>query len=330
MDLGRFPIPEFRPHPLLRSGHLQTIATAFVTKSAALPHSEAMLVSVDRIGEALESRVRCDCSWQTESRRTALIVHGLGGSSMSPIALGMGQRLWRAGYHVVRYNMRNCGGSEALASTLYHSGMHGDVHAVLAELLRRGHRHIVLVGFSAGGNLVLNSAAAFGDDAPAELKAVVAVSGAMDVATAADELHRPANRIYEKIFVGELVELLRRKVAQYPQIFRAEDVRPYKSIREYDNCVTGPYAGYPDAASIYAAISSSRWAERIRVPTLVLHAADDPFIRLLPATREKLAANPFTRLIEPRHGGHCGFIGPKWERWSERLAEEFFEWAAGC
>lgn len=328
MDLARFPVADFRPHPLLRSGHLQTIATALVTKSVVLPHTEAMVVPVEKAGEPLQSSVRCDCSWQNESLRAALIVHGLGGSSLSPIALGMGQRLWRAGYHVVRYNMRNCGGSESLASTLYHSGMYGDVHAVIAELLRRGHQEIVLVGFSAGGNLVLNSVAAYGDAAPAQLKAVVAVSGAMDVASAADELHRRANRLYEGIFVRELVELLRRKVAQHPQIFRAEDVRPYRSIRDYDNCVTAPYAGYPDASTIYAAISSSRWAERIRVPTLVLHAADDPFIRLLPATRKKLATNPFTRLIEPRHGGHCGFIGPKWERWSEQVAEEFFQWSS--
>lgn len=329
-DLRSFDPEPFQPHWLLRGGHRQTFATAFFTRECKVPVDEQLLVPVDRIGEELESRVRCDCSWQADTPQgTALIVHGLGGSSTSPIVLGIARRLWCAGWDVVRYNMRNCGESEREASTLYHSGMHGDVQQVIAELLRRGKSTIALIGFSAGGNLVLNTAAAYGERVPEQLKSVVAVSGAMDVAIAADELHNPANRFYEYIFVRELEELLRKKIRDFPHIFRAEDLRRYASVRQYDECVTAPYSGYPDASTLYAAISSSRWAEHIAVPTLVLHAADDPFIRLLPPTREKLAANPNTLLLEPEHGGHCGFIDSNFERWSEKVAMQWIAHVIG-
>src|SRR5262249_46503579 len=100
VDLTRFSPSPFLPHPVLRSGHAQTVATTFVTKSLAIPVSEVMVVPVERIGEPLQSNVRCDCTWQPDSKRTALIIHGLGGSSRSSIVLGMAQTLLEAGYHV--------------------------------------------------------------------------------------------------------------------------------------------------------------------------------------------------------------------------------------
>ena len=243
---------------------------------------------------------------------------------MSPIVVGTAAALWKAGMNVVRYNMRNCGGTEEHCRTLYHSGMHGDILRVLDELIARGCGSIVLVGFSAGGNLMLNAAAALGESAPHQLKAVASICGAMDVAAAADALHHGASRLYEWMFVRELVELFQKKVKLYPDIFHLSHLRKFHSIREFDNDITAPYSGYRDADDIYASISSSRWLERIAVPTLVIQSNDDPFIRLLPATQEKVRKNPHIVFLETERGGHCGFLaqGRRW--WAEEAMEAFF------
>jgi len=301
---------EFRPspfaaHPLLHIGHLQTLAAGLLGRTSVLPESEQLFITVEA-----GSQVRCDCSWQVEREHatTAVVIHGLGGSSCSPIVTRMAHRLWMAGMNIVRYNMRNCGGTEAYAQTLYHSGMHGDVMAVVQHLSTKGLKSIVLIGFSAGGNLVLNTAGMYGGAPPAELRAVVAVSGAMDVAAAADALHAPANRLYEWIFVRELVELFKTKCRLFPAIFDLNDLRRFRSVRQFDQAITAPYCGYAGADEIYSAISSSRIAQEISLPTLILHAKDDPFIRLLPGTRAKLSANPNILFYETEWGGHCGFI----------------------
>ena len=314
--------PPFHPASFLGNAHVQTLAAALLGRLPLVPKVEPWFISV--AGE--NNQVRCDCSWQDSGRSatTALICHGLGGSSASPIVLGMAAALWKAGLNVVRYNMRNCGGTEDLCRTLYHSGMYGDILRVLDELIARGSDSVVMVGFSAGGNLMLNAAAAVGPSPPAQLKAIASVCGAMDVAAAADALHQGASRFYEWIFVRELVELFQKKVRFYPDIFHVSHLRKFHSIREFDNDITAPYSGYRDADDIYASISSSRWVERIAVPTLVVQSKDDPFIRLLPVTREKAKSNPHITFLETEQGGHCGFVAPGRRWWVEELVQTFF------
>lgn len=323
-----FTNPPFQPSPFLPNAHLQTFAAALLRRAAFVPKVEPWFISV--AGE--ENQIRCDCSWQSSAQKatTALICHGLGGSSASPIVLGMAAALWKAGMNVVRYNMRNCGGTEDRCRTLYHSGMYGDVVRVLDELIAWGCDSIVLVGFSAGGNLMLNAAAALGHSAPAQLKAMATVCGAMDVAAAADGLHQGFSRFYEWMFVRELVQLFQKKVKLYPDIFHLSHLRKFHSIREFDNDITAPYSAYRDADDIYASISSSRWVERIAVPTLVIQSNDDPFIRLLPATREKVKRNPNITFLETERGGHCGFVaqGRRW--WAEETVEAFFASVTGA
>jgi hypothetical protein len=68
--------------------------------------------------------------------------------------------------------------------------------------------------------------------------------------------------------------------------------------------------------------------DRITVPTLILHAEDDPFIRILPVTREKLVRNPYITYIETEHGGHCAFLADADGydgRWAERQAIAFLQ-----
>ncbi len=232
--------------------------------------------------------------------------------------VGNAGKMWLAGWNVVRMNMRNCGGTESLSPTLYHSGLSGDVRAVTMTLTRRFHlRRIALVGYSMGGNLVLKLAGELGaerfanfartDPAP-ELCAVAAVSPAVDLAESADALHLLRNRIYERRFLKALIERFRRKVALFPRVYDPARADGLRSLRDFDERVTAFYAGFAGASDYYFRASSARVLESIAVPTLILHALDDPFIRLTSESRAKIADNGAITLIEPEHGGHCAFL----------------------
>jgi len=314
----------FTPRRFLRNGHLQTLAGNFLRRSSLLPQPEERLFQVEE-----NVQVLCHCHWQPrhETRPTALIVHGLEGSSLSQYVIGTGSKAWDVGMNVVRMNMRNCGGTDDLSPTLYHSGLSTDVGAVVRTLIEQDKlQRIALVGYSMGGNLVLKLAGEWGMSAPRELRAVAAISPAADLAASADAMHEKANRIYEYKFLFSLMRRYRRKLRLFPQIYR-KSARYPRTIREFDDVITAPYSGFTGAQDYYDRAAASRVAERIAVPTLVVHSADDPFIRMLPGTRAKFLANPNVTLVETQHGGHCAFLAsPNGYdgRWAERQIVQFF------
>src|ERR1700678_624754 len=176
-------------------------------------------------------------------------------------------------------NMRNCGGTENLSPALYHSGLSGDVAAVM-ETLAAGKdlRAFALVGYSMGGNMVLKLAGEWGVSAPKYLKAVVGVSPAMDLAASADALHSVSNRVYEWKFLIGLRRRFRRKAQLFPAIYSTEGLERIASLRQFDDQITARYSGFSGADDYYHRASSTRVAPQITVPTLILHALDDPFI----------------------------------------------------
>jgi uncharacterized protein len=298
----------FKPHPWLSNGHLQTIVGNFLPRPAFRLPTTAEIVEVDA---ADASRVLCYCNWQPEteraSRLTAVLVHGLEGSSDSRYMRGITMRAFAAGMNVIRMNMRNCGGSDALTPTLYHSGRSADVGAVVQHFTTRfGLERVALVGYSMGGNLVLKLAGEWGAQPP--LAAVATVCPAIDLAAGADALHERANRLYEWRFLRGLRRRIRHKAELFPTIYQIDGIGPIRSIREFDQKVVARYCGFRDADDYYYRAASARVVDRIAVPTLILCAEDDPFIRLLPETRARVLANPHICFVESRHGGHCAFL----------------------
>lgn len=304
----------FHPRRWLINGHLQTIAGNFLPRPRTLPPSVAELVeTVPARGKQISTQVLCECHWQPLARRaerpTVLILHGLEGSSRSQYVLGNATKLWAAGCNTIRMNMRNCGGTERLTPTLYHSGMSADVGAVMRYFLSLYKlRTFALIGYSMGGNLVLKLAGDLGPSAPPELKAVVGVSPAIDLGPSADALHQPANRIYERKFLHALLKRFRRKAFLFPRAFDPNRTHLVHSLREFDDKITALYSGFRNADDYYYRASAALVLDRIAVPTLLLHACDDPFVRLIPETRATIDANPHITLLETLHGGHCAFL----------------------
>jgi hypothetical protein len=204
-------------------------------------------------------------------------------------------------------NMRNCADTDLLSPTLYHSGLSGDVGAVIRHYAQAfSLQRVALVGYSMGGNLVLKLAGEWGSQSP--LCAVAAVCPAIDLAAGSDALHEPVNRGYERHFLKGLMRRFRRKAALFPSLYDPSAVGPIHSIREFDNQVVARYCGFRDADDYYYRAAAARVVDDIAVPTLVLHALDDPFIRLFPETRAKLVANPHVTFVETRYGGHCAYL----------------------
>lgn len=292
---------------LLCNGHLMTlVAAVWPRRSPALPAAEPRLVAV-----APETRLRLDCHWQPEraSCPTLLLLHGLEGSSESPYMLGTAEKAWRAGFNAVRMNVRNCGGTEHLTPSLYHSGLSGDVAAVVQHLLLAdplGELH--LAGFSMGGNMVLKLAGEWGPGAPREVASVAAVSPSLDLASCAQAMNRPTNRLYQWHFLSSLRARLRRKARLFPQLYHTDGLWQVSSIREFDDLYTAPHFGFGTAANYYAQASALRRADRIALPTLVLTAQDDPFVPIESFRHPALTQNPNLTLWTPAHGGHVGFL----------------------
>ena len=318
----------FRPRRFLTGGHAQTIVGNFLPRHNLLPAAEERVFNVES-----EVQVLCHCHWQREraSAMTLIIVHGLEGSSASQYVIGTGSKAWCVGMNVVRMNMRNCGDTENLCPTLYNSSMSGDVGAIASTLIEQDRlRKLALVGYSMGGNLVLKLLGEWGEQAPPEVKAGVGVSPAMDLAPSSDALHLPVNRVYEWKFLNGLKRRMLRKQALYPETYKfsRRDLQLLRSLRDFDDRIMSPYCGFRGADDYYARASAANVVDRIAVPTLILHAEDDPFIRVLPATREKLLHNPNITFVETKHGGHCAFLAtPNGYdgRWAERQAVAFVQ-----
>jgi predicted alpha/beta-fold hydrolase len=299
----------FEPRRWLRNGHLQTIAGNFYPRPAFEVSAEAEAVQVDA---ADGSRVLCYSNWQPEAvrarRLTLVLVHGLEGSSDSGYMQGVAARAWDAGWNVVRMNMRNCGETEGLTPTLYHSGLSGDVRAVVEHFARRwGLSRVALVGYSMGGNLALKLAGEWGEQAP--LTAVATVCPAIDLAAGSDALHEPKNRLYEAKFLRGLMRRFRRKAALFPEVYGdPAAIGPVGSLRDFDQKIVARFCGFQDADDYYFRAASARVVDRVAVPALILQAADDPFIRLFPETRAKIVHNPWIEFVETAHGGHCAYL----------------------
>jgi hypothetical protein len=308
----------------LRGGHLQTLASFFLPRRIALASAERRLIEVEPGVQVL-----CHCHWQPtrQNALTVIIVHGLEGSSESQYMLGIAAKGMAAGMNVVRMNQRNCGGTDALSATLYHSGRSQDIAAVAQNVLQQdGISRFALAGFSMGGNLVLKLAGEWGSEGPPQFRAVVAVCPSMNLAASADALHLRANRLYEYYFMWQLRRRLRVKARLFPTAFDTSRLRGITTLRDFDDKITAHYCGFEGASDYYERSAAANVVDRVAVPTLILHAANDPFIRILPETRQKILSNPNVSFVETEDGGHCSFLAePDGDdgRWAERRVVEF-------
>jgi uncharacterized protein len=302
-----------------------TIASAFLRRRFDLPHAEERCFQVDS-----DSKILGHCHWQNGKDRDApvlVLVHGLEGSSASNYMLGIAEKAGQRGFHAIRLNQRNCGGTELLTPTLYNSGMSSDYRAVFEELSSGdGFSRIFFAGYSMGGNLVTKMAGEFADDVPKALRGVAAVCPSINLGACADELERRNNYFYQRHFVAGLMSRYARKVELFPQKYSPDGFGRIRTVRQFDDAITAPHFGYRDAQEYYEAAGAKRVIDKIRVPMLLITAQDDPFVPFEATRASGVEKNPAISFKAPEHGGHCGFISEESGRerfWAEQRVVEF-------
>jgi uncharacterized protein len=256
------------------------------------------------------TRVLAHCYWQPApaSRPVLLALHGLEGSSSAHYMRGLADKAFARGFSVILLNQRNCGGTEHLAETLYHSGLTHDADRVIHEIVGEGIGRVVVAGYSLGGNLSLKLAGDYGDAPPAALRGVCAVSPVLELGACVRALERRQNFAYQWNFVRGLKARMRRKALTHPERFPVMRLADVRTVRQFDEVFTAPQFGFDGAEDYYHRASAMRVIDRIRVPTLIITAEDDPFVPTEPFRDPRLTGNANITVRITPHGGHCGFI----------------------
>lgn len=325
MNWHRLPTPEahdpfpaglyrspFRPAWWLRNAHAQTLFSPLFRKPPQL-HRERERISLPD-GDWLYLDWLLPEAWAGSGRPLVLVVHGLTGSSDSLYVLGLQEQLRQMGWGSVAMNCRGAVGPNHLPRA-YHAGASDDIRAALDTVAARHPGHpLAVAGYSLGGNMTLKLLAELGEDR--RVFAGVAVSVPLLMGLCANRMDRGFSRVYRRKLIGELLTAWEGKVSYQLQQGQPEaaslmrrhlDLGPFDSFWSFDDKLMAPLHGFADVHDYYARCSSRQFLKDIRIPTLVIHAVDDPFMEpgVIPGP-EELSAQVHFELSQ--QGGHVGFV----------------------
>jgi len=250
-----------------------------------------------------------DLDW-VDGKPGALCValfHGLEGSSRSHYARQLMHAVELRGWHGVVVHFRGCSGEANRLPRAYHSGDSAEIDWILHRLQARGYPALFAAGISLGGNALLKWLAEQGSQASRVVAAAAAVSAPLDLAASNTALSSGFNRVYARHFLRTLIPAAEAKARRFPGRFDIQRARAALTLRDFDDAVTAPLHGFLDADDYYARSSAGPLLGAICTPTLLLHAANDPFLPVaaLPQHQQLPAA---VMLEVHRHGGHVGFV----------------------
>jgi predicted alpha/beta-fold hydrolase len=304
--MSNFTLPPFKPHPLLRGGHAQTLAGVYLPGHRYRYRAQRHLVTLAD-GDQIVMHDDCPATWQPHDR-SALLIHGLAGCHDSGYMRRIATKLTVRGVRAFRLDLRGCGAGFGLARLPYHSGRSEDAAAALEAIAcRLPQSPTTLIGFSLGANIALKLLGELAGRPCGNLDSAVAVCPPADLAACSRQISRRSNRIYDRHFVSLLLRQVQRQRAAQPEAAGPSWVRRPRSLWEFDNEFTAVICGFGTADNYYRAASSAQFLAGIRMPTLILASRDDPMIPS--QTLETAGLPPSVRLHLSDHGGHLGFVG---------------------
>jgi hypothetical protein len=268
-----------------------------------------------------------DLDWScVGASKVAIVSHGLEGNSGRWYVLGIVRALNRSGWDALAWNMRGCSGEPNKTVRSYHSGITEDLAAVVQHVNHgRKYHTIGLVGFSLGGNLTLKYLGEQGPEINEAVIGAVTCSVPCDLASGAEEMAKPSNKIYMKRFTRMLHEKIEAKMRIMPERISDEGYNLIKTFKDFDDRYTAPLNGFRDAQDYYDRASCKQFIPKIRIPTLLVNAKNDPFLsdECYPLREAEANSNFFLEM--PRSGGHVGFIAfnKRQEYWFESRAVSF-------
>ena len=319
----------------LGGGHRQTVVPALLAADP-VPGATVRTVEVEP-GTSVELHVNRVADWSpgVRSRGTVLLVHGLGGHAESRYMRRSARQALDRGWDVVRLNLRNCGGTEALASTLYNAGQSDDIGAVLRSLEtlelpdgERLPRPFGIVSFSLGAGQVLLHAGEAGAACAAD--AIVAVNPPVDLEATRQSMQRPSNTLYHWRYTRSLCELIDRIRVLRPVEGPAARWWRIRSVYVFDQLFTIHGTPHATVEDYYAAASPGPLLGNVTTPTLILASVDDPVVPVESFVPYDTSPGHPLRIEYPSSGGHVGF----WQRgepryWAAERALDFIEAETG-
>lgn len=289
----------FKPARWLRNRHLQTVIPNILYPSPR--------VNVRRERLELRDGDFIDVDWTLGTDGPIIVVlHGLEGSIKSRYASRIMHRIHALGYRGALLHFRGCSGEPNRLPIGYHSGFTQDLEYFTGLLKQREPRTpLAAVGYSLGGNVLLK----WLGESPSTSRLVtgVAVSVPFDLADASRIIERGTSRIYKWSLLRRMRQSSIRKFKHVRAPFPLPDIGPIRTFRDFDDKLTAPLHGYRDADDYYLRCSSRFFLRDILVPTLILHAIDDPFMSRASVPREDELSTAVTLELSA-WGGHVGFV----------------------
>jgi len=314
----------YRPAWWLPGGHTQTLWGKLARRA------RAPALITERIATPDGDQVEVHSAGPRNATRHLLLLHGLAGTIRSHYVRGILSESARLGYHATLMLFRGCGDAPNVARRFYHSGETTDVDHVFTVLRQRApHATWFAAGVSLGGNVLLKWLGEQGTGSV--IRATAAVSVPFDLEAGARAIERGFARIYDRHFLRSLRRKALEKLERFPDLCDRERLLRARSVFEFDEAVTAPVHGFESAHDYYSRSSSLGFLERIRVPTLLLSAADDPFLEnwVLPRVEALARGNPALHTEFHPRGGHVGFVGgiAPWRAsyYAERRLFDFFD-----
>jgi len=296
-----FSASDYRPHPLLRHGHTNTILSALIRKVADTPYQRERIDTPD--GDFL------DLDWsRIGGDHLVIVCHGLEGHAGRPYVRGLIRAANDQGWDGLGLNFRGCSGEDNRQLRTYHMGETGDLHLVIEHALRqKNYRSIHLAGFSLGGNVVMMYLSRDAEQVPRQVRSGLAYSVPCDIPSANKEIVRWHNTIYVNRFMRTLNQKMRDKVKQYPEQFE-EPAPNSKSFLTFDDYFTAPVHGFEDARDYWESSSCKTYLPQLQRPAMMINALDDSFLSADCYPRAEAAASEMLHLLLPKWGGHVGFL----------------------
>ena len=313
----------YKAPALFRLRHVQTVYPTLFRKVPRVAYQRERLELED--GDFLDLDWSCP---NAPCGHLAVVCHGLESNADSHYMRGMVHALNEVGIGTVCINFRGCSGEPNRLLRSYHSGASDDVRSVLDHVRQRKREvgkscSISLIGFSLGGNVVLKCLGE-GEGLEQVVSAVV-FSVPCDLEASAKRLASGLNQIYMRRFIKSMVAKLRMKNELLGAGFEIAHFEKMRTFAEFDGAYTAPAHGYQSAEDYWQACSSRYFLDSIRIPTLLVNAADDPFLGPECFPREAISSHPHVYLEVPRFGGHVGFISTNSKKryWHETRTVEF-------
>ncbi len=320
----------FRHHPLLSSGHLQTILSPYLNRQFpwGWEHSRQ-----ERLALGDGTRMRIVVVERAPRAPTLVAVHGMAGSSDSIYMQALSHKAYREGWNAVLLNLYDWN-VKARPPRILHCGSSPQVGDAVAKIAGRFCGPLLMVGVSMGGNIVLKLLGEWGSGHPPAVAAAVAISPLCDIPLSWPRTEIASNTFYRLYFVRVLKDLVLQRSDYFAPFIDLDALNRVKTIREFDERFTAPLCGFRDALDYYRRCSAAPLLKNIRVPTLILHSKDDPLIPWEPLTGDEVSGNSLLLTHLTRHGGHVGFIQSQSQdidrSWAENRCIDFFRFALGA